>query len=104
MPETEMAVPEPITRLDEMFCGCGEPETVWTWVRDYLAFLRPGSGGWPFKPETGPEYLAVYILDHLELTDHGSTIRCPFLTDVGEEVLAFLEANGPNWKDKTASC
>lgn len=94
-------LPDSVARLDDIFCGCGDPEIAWAWIKRYLSGLhtRAKGQGWPWKPSTGPEYLAVYVLDHLDLTEHGSTIRCPSLTNDGREVLAFLEAQGADWKD-----
>jgi hypothetical protein len=98
----ERKLPASVVHLDDMFCGCGDTSAAWDWVKEYLLRLhqRDDGAGWTWKPETGAEYIAAYLLDHLELTEHGSTIRCPWLTDSGREMLAFLEAEGSDWQDK----
>lgn len=67
---------------------------------DYLMMLVEHSPSMPFKPETGPEYMCVYLLSHLGLTEHGSSIRIPWITSKGLTVLGFLLRNGYDWCDR----
>lgn len=89
-------LPEPIVRIAEVFCGCGSPEAAWTWVRDYLKEHESGSSNLRY-PETGLEFVAIYLVDHLGLTEHGSNIAWCWLTEEGKGALAFLEEHGPDW-------
>lgn len=91
-------LPAPIAKLHDIMCGCGDPEAVWAWVLAYLTERNALDGGW--RPKTGTDYLAVYLLDDLGLTEHGATIRVAWLTDTGRECLAFLEEHGASWQGK----
>lgn len=96
-------LPDSIASLASFFCGCGDPEAVWEWVKTYLSMLNERSASrrdWPWKPETGPEYLSVYLLDHLGFMEHGGTVDCPWLLPAGEEALAFLSEHGSEWASR----
>lgn len=94
-------LPDSIRDISACFCGCGSPDVAWQWVLDYLA--RHGDEDaakrWT-AAETGPEWIAVYLMDHLDLTEHGTGIRGAWLTERGEEALAFLREHGPDWDEK----
>lgn len=89
-------VPEGIEILAGMFCGCGEPEKAWEWVLAYLSSLESDR---KCRLKTGADYVAAYALDHCRLTEHGSSICFPWLTDTGKEALAFLREHGPGWAE-----
>lgn len=91
-------LPAPVAKLHDIMCGCGDPEAVWAWVLAYLRGMDGRVDAW--KPETGPDYLAAYLLDDLGLTEHGTTIRASWLTPLGRQTLAFLEENGADWPEK----
>jgi hypothetical protein len=93
-------LPEYIREITEIFCGCGQPETAWQWIKDYLTLCHERKwekGCW--APETGQDYLAVYLMDHLRLTEHGTSVRYCWLEKKGEQVLAFLNEHGVDWED-----
>lgn len=93
-------LPDSVMRVDDCFCGCGEPEKAWTWVRDYLERIDDSKKpDWFKHPDTGAELVAVYLMDHLRLSEHGSSIGGSWTTEDGKEVLAFLKANGVDWKE-----
>lgn len=91
-------LPASIVSISEVFCGCGSPQAAWAWVRDYLKERETGSNA-PY-PEAGLEWVAIYLMDHLGLTEHGSNIAWCWLTEGGKEALAFLEENGPDWASR----
>lgn len=80
--------------LDEWFCGCGSPEEA---SRALLALLRlhpmyeHGGELHDWVGDDGLEYLLLYMLDRLELTEHGGSVHGGWLTDKGEAVKAALE-------------
>jgi hypothetical protein len=89
-------LPESIRKIDECFCGCGEPEKAWRWVLVYLTELETRTA---HVPTTGLEYIAVYLLNHLGITEHGTSVRGAFLTEAGKEAQAFLSQHGCEWND-----
>jgi hypothetical protein len=98
------------------FCGCGDQTAALTYVRDVLKHIdsrnkphRPASWYTPenrtaweqeqlaraqkdrnFYASVGAEYFVYYMLDHLQLIDHGSMVP-GWLSDKGREVLEDLE-------------
>jgi hypothetical protein len=93
------------------WCGCGNPDEVLAFMRDVLQVMHDRSEGnrsegpnVPFEQSAwrsgtdklnamlpgmlGLSYL--YMLDALDLTEHGSTIGGSWLTEKGKEVLALL--------------
>jgi hypothetical protein len=44
-----------------------------------------------FNKNTGLEYLVLYMIDHLELTEHGGSVGGAWLTDKGKAVMAALQ-------------
>lgn len=94
-------LPESIREICECFCGCGSPEVAWQWILDYFTSLESKDFINRWRPgETGPEYIAVYLMGHLDLTEHGTSVRGCWLTDKGKEALSFLREYGPEWDDK----
>ena len=93
--------PDSIALLATIFCGCGNSEEVWEWVHSYLEMLHGRVDGErpAWMPESGPEYLAAYVLDHIGLTEHGISIHYPWLTTSGIEALAFLNEHGVDWRE-----
>lgn len=79
--------------LQGWFCGCGSPEKAVARLRDLLA-LHPLHSNRPafdaLVPDDGFQYLLLYTLDHLELTEHGGTVGGGWLTAKGQAVLEAL--------------
>lgn len=90
-------VPDPVARLNEVFCGCGSPELVWQAILDRLEDSI--SDRWNLPVETGPEWILVYLLAHHGLTEHGASCRCSWLTDAGVVVRDFLRQYGSEWQE-----
>lgn len=103
--KTEIPViqlPEPIVSIVKTFCGCGSPESAWQTIRDYLYNFSLVDDDWDKRTlqiETGEQYIVAYLLDHLGLIEHGSSIWGSWLTDSGEEALEFLNKWGANWQE-----
>lgn len=100
-------LPDPICEIDNVFCGCGDPDLAWKWISDYLMMLLRREAvedvtidPFEFKPESATEYIAVYLFDHFKLTEHGTSIRVPWITSKGLIVLGFLLRNGYDWFDR----
>jgi hypothetical protein len=109
-------LPDCVARLDEYFCGCGEPSEAWQCVRDYLRIAQSGYAGlsrdftswagltrdlprkWPYGDPR--DMFVAYVLAHLRYTEHGVSIRGAWLTDDGKELLRFLETEGCDWCDQ----
>ncbi len=69
-------------------CGCGNPEEVAGYVRDGLR--RIADANYP-DYEDLPAMFFQNWADHKGFTDHGTTVRCGWLTEKGEELLADLD-------------
>lgn len=83
--------------LGEWFCGCGNPEIALRRLRDLLA-IHPLYDHRPeFKdmiPDDGTQYLVLYMLDRMELTEHGVSVGGAWLTDKGKAVLEAIDTFG----------
>jgi hypothetical protein len=87
-------------QLDKWFCGCGSPDDA---AAALLRLLRlhplydhhAELDGW--IDDSGVQYLLLYQLDALELTEHGGTVGGGWLSDAGvavRDALAREEADG----------
>lgn len=98
--------------LTELSC-CGKPELVLEKLQATLEILAtratqgPGrDAAWKksfvdlealLGPQSSADYwFWLYVLDHLRLTDHGTSCSGSWLTDLGAEALAFLRKHGPD--------
>lgn len=98
-------VPMSFERISSYFCGCGDTRAAWQFVLDYLTDCErkpDGKTRWEMGCDNwdGKDYLVRYVLDHLDLTEHGTSIHWCWLTKDGEEVLAFLREFGVDWDSK----
>lgn len=66
------------------FCGCGNGDEVMKYVRDFLLSVQENRFG---SYEDIPYMFISYWADHNEYTEHGTTVRCSWLTDKGKELL-----------------
>jgi len=71
------------------FCGCGNPSDMFMFIRDNLDRLKRKDWG---EYEDKAYMMFVYWADSKGFIDHGTTIRCSWLDDTGEELL-----NDMNW-------
>jgi len=91
-------LPKEVAEISDMFCGCGEPEKAWQSILDRLEDST--ATRWALPVDSGLDYILVYLLDYLKLTEHGTTCRFSWLTRKGEIVLKFLQEYGVDWEDK----
>lgn len=70
------------------FCGCGDPDSVMVYVKDFLKRLDEQKWG---EYEDIPYMFLVYWADHNGFAEHGTTARCSWLTEKGQELLADIE-------------
>jgi hypothetical protein len=89
----EKSLPDGIMHLAEIFCGCVTTENTWQPIIDELERLDRGE----YKRD---DDLAASIVDHLKLSEHGTSIRGGWLTPLGKEALEFLREHGADWADK----
>lgn len=85
------------TFLDKFACGCGSPEDASKALLDVLdTYAVDGPDGykraWSLEqwPSEGHHWLFLYLLDSTGLLEHGSTVRCSWLTPLGEGVREAL--------------
>ena len=70
------------------FCGCGNPEQSLKYILKALIYINDKETELPFSSD-GEKYFVYYVLDKLELTEHGCSVP-GWLTEKGEELLADL--------------
>lgn len=79
--------------LGRWFCGCGSPDIAAGRLRDLLA-LHPlydhRAELTALIPDEGTQYLLLYMLKHLGLTEHGVSITGAWLTARGQAVYTAL--------------
>lgn len=79
--------------LNSWACGCGSPESAFEGLKAILE-LHPLHDHRPeieaLIPDERLEYLILYMLDHLDLTEHGGTVGGGWLTETGQAVLDAL--------------
>lgn len=91
-----MKLPEPVCRLDDIFCSCGDPAWSWAWVYQYLL---ERSRNKPASFTSPAEQLVAHLLDAIGWTEHeGKLITHAHVTDDGLVVIRFLKRFGPMWQ------
>lgn len=71
------------------FCGCGDPDDTMFYVKEMLEKL--GKCDWEIPADKEREYMFfVYWANDKGFAEHGTTARCSWLTDVGEELLTDI--------------
>lgn len=87
-----IAMPAEFVPLADFFCGCVSNENTWRLIIAELECC--GRKVWDSN-----DGLAASVCDHLELTQHGTSIGGAWLTDAGHICLAFLRKYGEDWRD-----
>lgn len=82
-------------------CACGMSTSAFKSLRSILTFISNRSTLDEIKdstvaldtliPDQGTQYLLLYFLDILDLTEHGGSVSGCWLTPLGEQVLEFLD-------------
>ena len=76
------------------FCGCGEPEAASAFLLKLLRlapFYERREQLEQLLPNAGVRYFVLYMLDRLDLTEHGGSVNGAWLTPEGEKLKALLE-------------
>lgn len=71
------------------FCGCGRPEKVMSYIRDYLSETNKDINKRDMKDDAA-YWMAAYLCDSKGLTEHGTSVAGAWLTDLGREWLEKL--------------
>jgi hypothetical protein len=77
------------------FCGCGSPEEAAQWLLNLLELMplfekNHAEALEALIPTPGQYWFTLYMLDKLDLINHGTSIRGAWLTPKGETTLKFL--------------
>jgi hypothetical protein len=103
MAHVVVVVPQGVEALDAMFCGCGRPDLAWEAA---LAELKRCGDERVERPagdrDSGEWWVLAYLLSHLGLTEHGSSVASAWLDDPGREAITFLEKWGCDWQNEEA--
>lgn len=71
-------------------CGCGSPEITYEAIHKMLKDFANQNWDTDTTDDPYKQYMA-YILEEKGLAEHGSNIRCSWLTDKGKEMLSALD-------------
>jgi hypothetical protein len=83
-------LPGGVVDFSELLCGCGEPGICWDALYDYLKFADAGQYQ---RADNAFELFFMYVISHIRLTEHGTSIYGAWLTKKGKEVLNWLHDN-----------
>jgi hypothetical protein len=77
-------------------CGCGDPESIGRYVRDMLrSHVSTADDHSPWDANSYEDMPLMFFLswaDREGYIEHGTTIRCSWLTDRGQELMRDLNA------------
>ena len=96
--------------FQKWFCGCGQPEDAAAALLRLLRLhpLHRAEARREFEawiPDEGVQYLLLYQLDHLDLTEHGGTVSGGWLSAEGDRVLeALVREEADGFKAACAAC
>lgn len=78
-------------------CGCTETDEMAKTITRLLEWVDSEKfvGFDKLYPESGIFYILIGRMDCLDLVNHGTSLRYPFLTPDGERLLAALKATTP---------
>lgn len=73
------------------FCGCGAPWEVVSYIKKYLTEIGKDWEERGNLKDDSAYWMAAYLCDAHGLTDHGTSVRAAWLTELGEEWLEKLK-------------
>jgi hypothetical protein len=73
------------------FCGCGNPDEILEYTKVMLGKLKNQEWG---EYSDHPYMFFVYWANEKGFAEHGSTARCSWLTELGEEILRDIKTVG----------
>lgn len=79
------------------FCGCGNPDNVMVYIRDLLVKLNNNEWG---SYNDLPYMFFVYWANNNGFAEHGTSVRCSWLTKNGKELLSDINWCIENEKEK----
>ena len=87
--------PSGIKRLASVFCGCGDPDAAWQVVGAELRRCATPHDQRKGHPGDNNDcwWVLAYLLDHLRLTEHGSSVSGAWLDGDGQAALDWLDQN-----------
>ena len=80
--------------LNSWQCGCGQPEQAARFLHEMLKLCPFFENREALKaklPDDGLEYFVLYILDHLDVIEHGGGVGGAWLSEYGKSVLEALD-------------
>lgn len=94
----EVLMPDGICVLAQIICQCGTPEESFRRIINELERcekpLPRQEKDWPY------DHIVACLCDHANMTSHGSSLSCAWLTDEGKICLSFLRKWGDEWFDQ----
>jgi hypothetical protein len=76
-------------------CGCSEHDLEIGVIRELLEWLNNmeirNRYDTLFNGNVGVYYLLIQLLENANLCEHGTSIRCPWITDTGKDLLEALK-------------
>lgn len=72
------------------FCGCGNQDDVMGYVYDMLK--KVDNVHYEFEYSDIQSMFFLYWADKQNFIEHGTTIRCPWLTDLGKQLITDIES------------
>lgn len=88
--DKRISPPEPIQSLWDLQC-CGPTDEYWQMLRSYLWACREQDFSTQREMTKGAGIVLAYLLSDMAVIEHGTTIHCSWLTELGEECLEFLD-------------
>jgi hypothetical protein len=90
----------------DLWCGCGEPATVYLFIRDALRALPwhepAGVAFWAPTPK-GAQHMLAGVLDRLGLVEHGGSWYGSWITPLGERARAAFDLTDEALADAIAA-
>lgn len=84
-------LPKGILEFHKLLCGCGSPGMCWDSLIWYLEICTSKENY--FNTENSFELFFMYVISHLGLTEHGTSIYGSWITEKGKECLNWLHRN-----------